>query len=151
MSWWGAEFPVGSYIIKGGEFIVAFFRLGNIGQFLDMCNSPGVLSRVIKNLLYIRKFYLTFPICDALRHESHNASNPAIPNFNALRRELTWTHYRALMRVENPEAREWYMKEVADQNWSTPRSRPPDKFSLLGHREMDMYVRLCEDRMKGER
>jgi predicted nuclease of restriction endonuclease-like (RecB) superfamily len=72
------------------------------------------------NLRYIRKFYLTFPIRDALRHESPNTSVPATSEIlSAVRRELRWTHYRALMRVEKPEAREWYMNEAADQDWST--------------------------------
>lgn len=37
----------------------------------------------------------------------------------ALRTELSWTHYRLLLRVEKPQAREWYMHEAADQNWSS--------------------------------
>jgi predicted nuclease of restriction endonuclease-like (RecB) superfamily len=37
----------------------------------------------------------------------------------ALRRELTWTHYRMIMRVENPSAREYYINEAAEQSWST--------------------------------
>lgn len=53
------------------------------------------------NLWNFRQFYLSFPI------------------LHALRRELRWTHYRLLMRVEKPEAREWYMNEAADQGWST--------------------------------
>jgi predicted nuclease of restriction endonuclease-like (RecB) superfamily len=32
--------------------------------------------------------------------------------------ELSWSHYSLLMRVENPKAREFYMKETALQNWS---------------------------------
>jgi len=38
---------------------------------------------------------------------------------SAVRSELTWTHYKLLMRVEDVKAREWYMNEAADQNWST--------------------------------
>ncbi len=38
---------------------------------------------------------------------------------SALRRELTWTHYKIILRVENPQACIWYMNESADQNWST--------------------------------
>jgi predicted nuclease of restriction endonuclease-like (RecB) superfamily len=53
------------------------------------------------NLRHMRDFYLSFPICDALR------------------RELSWTHYRLLLRVESPEARQWYLNEAASQNWST--------------------------------
>jgi predicted nuclease of restriction endonuclease-like (RecB) superfamily len=53
------------------------------------------------NLRYMRLFYQAFPIRDALRHE------------------LSWTHYRALLRIENESARSWYMDEAAAQAWST--------------------------------
>ncbi len=53
------------------------------------------------NLKYIRQFYLTFPI----RH--------------ALRDELAWTHYRLIMRVENEQARNFYIDESIKSNWST--------------------------------
>src|SRR5713101_7401342 len=33
--------------------------------------------------------------------------------------DLSWSHYRPLMQVENPAALEWYMREAADQHWST--------------------------------
>ncbi len=53
------------------------------------------------NLWHMVKFYKTFPILDALR------------------RELTWTHYRILMRVEKDTAREFYLQESIEGNWST--------------------------------
>ncbi len=78
------------------------------------------------NLWNFRQFYFCFPIWNALRSKSssqnngENISNADSPEIlYALRRELTWTHYRLLMRVEKPEAREWYMNEAAEQNWST--------------------------------
>lgn len=43
----------------------------------------------------------------------------AFPNWNALRSELSWTHYRLLLRVDDAAARQWYMAEAATQNWST--------------------------------
>ena len=55
----------------------------------------------IRNLRAMRQFYMQFPI----RH--------------AVRAELNWTHYRSLIRVENPKAREVYMNEAADNAWST--------------------------------
>ena len=55
----------------------------------------------ITNLRNMRLFFQLFPIRDALR------------------RELSWTHYRSLLRVEGTAARTWYMNEAADQNWST--------------------------------
>lgn len=53
------------------------------------------------NLRNMRQFYLTFPNCYALR------SN------------LSWTHYRMLMRVENEKARNFYLEECEKANWST--------------------------------
>lgn len=41
------------------------------------------------------------------------------PKWDALRPELSWTHYRRLITVENPEARQWYMTEAANSVWST--------------------------------
>lgn len=55
----------------------------------------------VSNLRYMRLFYQAFPIRDALRHE------------------LSWTHYRRLLRVDNKLARHWYMNESAIQNWSS--------------------------------
>jgi hypothetical protein len=53
------------------------------------------------NLRYMRLFYKTFPI----RH--------------ALRDELTWTHYRLLLKVEGEQARKFYEVEAVNSNWST--------------------------------
>ena len=53
------------------------------------------------NLRYMRLFFRCFPIRDTLRHE------------------LTWSHYRRLISVENEQARIWYMNEAADSVWST--------------------------------
>jgi len=41
------------------------------------------------------------------------------PNVNALRAELTWTHYRLLLKVEKEKARNFYLNEAVDSNWST--------------------------------
>jgi len=38
---------------------------------------------------------------------------------NALRQELTWTHYRLLLKVENSAARDFYIQETIENNWST--------------------------------
>ena len=53
------------------------------------------------NLKNMRQFYLTFP-------KSY-----------ALRSELSWTHYRMLMRVESENARQFYLEECIKSNWST--------------------------------
>ena len=36
----------------------------------------------------------------------------------ALRSNLTWTHLRQLMRIDNLDARNWYMNEASQQGWS---------------------------------
>jgi predicted nuclease of restriction endonuclease-like (RecB) superfamily len=54
-----------------------------------------------RNLRNMRGFYQTFPI------------------WNAVRTELSWTHYRNLLSVESDTARQWYMNEAASQNWSS--------------------------------
>ena len=43
----------------------------------------------------------------------------AFPIRSALRSELTWTHYRLIMRVENAKARAFYEAETVLSNWST--------------------------------
>ena len=48
-----------------------------------------------RNLRHMRGFYQAFPI------------------WNAVRTELSWTHYRTLLRVESEHARKWYMNETA--------------------------------------
>jgi predicted nuclease of restriction endonuclease-like (RecB) superfamily len=53
------------------------------------------------NIWHMRSFYLSFPILDAVR------------------RELTWTHYRLLLKVERPEVRKFYLDECIAANWST--------------------------------
>ena len=37
----------------------------------------------------------------------------------ALRIKLTWTHHRAIMRVHEPKARAYYLKEAEEQGWDT--------------------------------
>lgn len=55
------------------------------------------------NLRNIRQFYLTFDETE-IRY--------------ALRSNLTWTHYRQLMRIDDPVARRWYLDEASQQGWS---------------------------------
>jgi predicted nuclease of restriction endonuclease-like (RecB) superfamily len=41
------------------------------------------------------------------------------PNTNALRSQLTWTHYRLLLRVDDEAARNWYLEESIRSGWSS--------------------------------
>lgn len=55
----------------------------------------------VANLKNMRQFYLIF-------QKSYS-----------LRSKLTWTHYRLLMRVENENAKNFYIEECIKSNWST--------------------------------
>jgi len=67
-----------------------------------------------QNLWNMRQFYIKF---STLWRELQVGDESKI--LSALRRELSWSHYKALLRVEKPDACIWYMNEAASQNWST--------------------------------
>ncbi|KAB2851147.1 MAG: DUF1016 domain-containing protein, partial [Ignavibacterium sp.] len=76
------------------------------------------------NLWYMRQFYITFPIVHALSGEFpasiiQTERYKSIDLKNYLRMELSWTHYRILLKLEKEEARLFYMNEAANSNWST--------------------------------
>lgn len=102
---------------------------------VDFGNGYSVVS-----LTNFRKFYLMFSDVQkssALRTILETARTSELPHKteaekssarrtifdrsipHTLRRELSWTHYRLLMRVEDEAARNYYMNEAAEQNWST--------------------------------
>ncbi|MBL8454506.1 MAG: DUF1016 family protein [Zoogloea sp.] len=94
---------IGQHIVEfeqGGAPRAAYGQrlLPQLGQVLAAEFGRGFDAT---NLRHMRGFYLAFPIRDALR------------------RELSWTHYRLLLRVASAEARKWYVQEAASQNWST--------------------------------
>jgi len=43
----------------------------------------------------------------------------SFPNSHALRDQLSWTHYRLIIKVENVEKRDFYIQECITSNWST--------------------------------
>lgn len=94
---------IGRHIVEfeqGGEARAAYGKrlLATLAEELGVEFGKGFDER---NLRHMRAFYQTFPM------------------WNALRTELSWTHYRTLLRVEGEAARHWYMNEAATQNWGT--------------------------------
>ncbi len=71
---------------------------------------------------YLR-FYRLFPkIVDAVSQQlgKVDAVSQQSQNVAAVRPKLLpWTHYRELIRVENPKARAWYEQEAIREVWST--------------------------------
>lgn len=53
-----------------------------------------------RNLRNMRAFYLVFPI------------------WNTVRTNLSWSHYRALIRIDNAQVRHWYLEEAISHSWS---------------------------------
>ncbi len=79
----------------------------------------------VTNLRKMRQFYRMFEIRDSARLESDLKKRDAprlVSGVEATRHtprsELSWSHYRLLMQVESPAARQWYIHEAADQHWS---------------------------------
>jgi len=73
------------------------------------------------NLKYMRQFYLVYPELHTVRKESEksHAMRDEFPRLNAVRSKLTWTHYRFLLKVDNPDARSFYEIECVNNHWST--------------------------------
>jgi hypothetical protein len=93
-----------------GRHIVEFEQIGQdraeygsrlIARLAETLTAKFSQGFDASNLRYMRFFCQAFPKCDALRHE------------------LRWIHYWAMLRVESVAALQWYMNETATQNWST--------------------------------
>jgi predicted nuclease of restriction endonuclease-like (RecB) superfamily len=74
------------------------YLLKNLSSVLSTRYGKGFDYSNLKNM---RQFYQTYPIGDALRSQ------------------LSWTHYRLLMRIEEPQKRSFYEIECSTGNWST--------------------------------
>ena len=72
--------------------------LKNISKELTLEFGKGFDERNLNNM---RAFYNAFPI------------------WNALRTELSWTHYRIISRINSEEKRTFYLNEAADNNWNS--------------------------------
>jgi len=93
-----------------GRIIVEHEQNGNMRADYGKSVLQELSSRLTKDfgkgfsvraLQQMRKFYVMFP------------------NTNALRSQLTWTHYRLLLSVEDDQARQWYMDEAIASAWSS--------------------------------
>lgn len=56
------------------------------------------------NIRNFRPFYLTFPDFFQIQQ--------------TLSAKLTWSHFQLLMRVNNKDARNYYLRETSEQNWA---------------------------------
>lgn len=97
-----AYWHVGRLIVEQEQRGVERAEYGKqqLEQLANMLQNDFGKGFDVSNLRNMRKFYLTFQKQDAVRPE------------------LSWTHYRRLIRIENPQARQWYLNESIEQNWS---------------------------------
>lgn len=100
-----AYWQIGRRIVdheQGGEARAAYGQgvLAALAARLTEDFGKGFTSANLRNF---RQFYLTFTD-EQIRY--------------ALRSNLTWTHLRQLMRIDNLDARNWYMHEASQQGWS---------------------------------
>lgn len=73
------------------------FLLKSLAETLEPQFGSGFSYR---QLNLFRQFYRSFPI------------------LNALRSQFSWTHYRTLIRIDNPDKREFYIAETEKNNWT---------------------------------
>lgn len=97
-----AYWNIGRHIVErqGGD-ARAEYGVGLIKELSKQLTKDFGRGFTVANLKNMRQFYLTFP------------------NGYTLRSELSWSHYRLLMRVENANARSFYLNECVKSRWST--------------------------------
>jgi len=79
------------------------------------------------NLKYMRQFYLTFP------------------NRHTLCDDLSWSHYRLLMRVEDEKARAYYIEETVKSNWSVRQlKRQTDGRQAFKEKRFKLMEDFCD-------
>ncbi|WP_294217157.1 PDDEXK nuclease domain-containing protein [uncultured Chryseobacterium sp.] len=94
---------IGKLIIEdeqNGELRAEYGKsvLKNLAAEISLEFGKGFNERNLNNM---RAFFMAFPI------------------WNAVRTELSWTHYRIISRVENHEQRIQYIEHSIDGNWNT--------------------------------
>ena len=113
----------GSRIERYGAGIIA-----NLAAQLTDSYGKGFDKRALYNYV---KFYQLYPeIVDSMMPQSAEGDNEKIVDsvtpqsfetaigFQIKRSILSWTHYRVLLQLNDPDARTWYEQEALSQTWS---------------------------------
>jgi len=126
-----------AYRAVGSVMVEAYWRVGQVLVEREQGGKPraeygdalldGLSTRLTQefgrgfdssNLRYMRLFYAAFAIRDAVRHESAEGTTRAV-DLPEVRPELSWTHYRHLLKVERADVRRFYVEECVANRWST--------------------------------
>ena len=114
-----------------GQYIVEFEQQGdpkaeygkalleNLSKDLNALHGRG-FSR--SNLVYMRLFYLKYPISEKPSHQ------------------LSWSHYVELLKIDDPLERSFYEKQSITEGWSIPELKRQKRASL--------YLRLAASKDK---
>jgi hypothetical protein len=78
------------------------YLIMNLSRYLSDTLGKGFSEANLRNM---RQFYIIFPNYD--QFSTHCVAN------------LTWSHIRLIMRLESPAERSYYIKEAAEQNWTS--------------------------------
>lgn len=110
--------------LQGGEDRAEYGKqvIENLSKQLAQRYGKGFSAT---NLKYFRTFYLAYPDrLSTIRHplgdelpgpeKGHPESDELMQGFSS---RLSWSHYRALMQVEKPDARQFYEREAIDCGW----------------------------------
>jgi len=114
------ETQQGEYRANYGDQVIK-----NISKALTAEFGRGFSERSIR---HFRQFYQMFPktkirqtvfaISDKSNKTKNNlANNDCQIEPSSFEYTLNWSHILRIMRVSNPEARAWYLKEAAEQSW----------------------------------
>lgn len=96
-----AYWEIGEQIyIACGENERAEYGKGLLKYLSEKLTAEFGTGFAVRNLQMMRKFYLMYQ------------------NANTLCSQLSWSHYRILMRISDDKRREWYTEECAKSSWS---------------------------------
>lgn len=96
-----AYWEIGEQIyLACGENDRAEYGAGLLKYLSEQLTAEFGKGYTVRNLQMMRKFYLMYQ------------------NTNTLCSQLSWSHYRMLMRISDDKRREWYTDECAKSGWS---------------------------------
>jgi predicted nuclease of restriction endonuclease-like (RecB) superfamily len=104
------------------------YLLVNLSKYLSENFGKGFSEANLRNM---RQFYVTIPEYD--QFATQRVAN------------LTWTHIRLIMRLDNQAEREYYIKETAEQHWT---SRLLERNIKTGYYRRLLSTQQPENRLK---
>ncbi len=113
-------YGIGQYIVEfeqGGEYRAAYGK-GVLNRLSARLTDKYGKGWSVETLTKCRKFYHVYAISSASQtkyvkeQKSSAPQTKSVPTFS-----LSWNHYQILMRIENPDERQFYEIESKRQNW----------------------------------